>query len=136
MKPAGKIPDDLDHPFWGLREDDGSYPEKSYLFRTGDNVSYALEDFFQHNGVFVSMYGDRRAHSDSYGTCVEHKALDRCLDMLDEGYKPTAADWTPAVRYWLTNYNMQPPLRLIALIVGRRYKINTDEFKVVESEWV
>ncbi len=116
---------DYDHPFWGLQEDNGSFPAKTYLFRKeGGGCSYALEDFFQHNGVFINGLRGTKAHSDSYMTIVCYEQLFQCLDILDKEYKPSAKDWLPAYKYWSQNSNMQPPLRLVAWEIKRRYKIN------------
>ena len=118
---------DYDHPFWPLIGDDGNLPEKNYFFKTEHNVAYALEDFFQHNSVFTDSSGGKR-HSDSYGTLVDFTNLDKCLALLDEHYKPEPNDWLPAIEYWLTNPNMQPPLRLVALTIARRYRVDVEEF--------
>lgn len=129
MKPEGTIPiDDYDHPFWGLSEEDNGYPEKEFIFRpeTSPELTYVLEDFLQHNAVFTDGRGNKR-HSGSYGTIVEFAALDAALKHLDDKYHPEASDWEPAIRYWLTNPNNQPPLRLVALTIARRFSIDTTD---------
>lgn len=118
-KPTSASSVDLDNPWWGC-SDDGKPPPKAEMFRTEYDVSYGLEDFFQTNGVFVNGITGRRCHSDSYMTVASFTALDAALKLLEEAYHPTLEDWTPALRYWLENPNMQPPLILVARCIARR----------------
>ena len=74
-----------------------------------------VEDALQDAKVFVSGINGRTCHSDSYMTVVDFAALDtwmraRAFD------KPTLEY---CINYWLTNENMQPPLKLAALSIKR-----------------
>lgn len=118
------------HPLWGLSEDDG-IPPKSVLFNSDYQSVMAMEDFLGHNEVFINGFGatKRTCHPDSYGTIVDFDALKKALDFLNETYAPTAEDWKYHLRYWLTNPNMQPPLRLIAFTIAGKLNIDIVELQ-------
>jgi hypothetical protein len=89
---------------------DGVPPEKAVLMEDMG----ALEDFLQHNKVFINGLSGRTAHMDSYMTVVDFIALEKALALLTETYKLESQDWVKPVTHWLMNPNMQPP----ALIIG------------------
>ena len=119
---------EFSHPLWGLGEDDG-IPAKPVLFKGTWESTMAMEDFLQHNRVFVNGITGQTCHSDSYMTCVDYQALDKALGVLEEHYKPTVEDWKAHLRYWLTNQNMQPPLKLVALCLCRKLGVPSALFK-------
>lgn len=82
-----------------------------------------IEDYLQENKVFVNGITGRTCHSDSYMTIVEFKALDQALS----DSKFSKERWAESVEYWLTNPNMQPPLRLVAFQVCRKFAIPEPE---------
>ena len=115
----------IDNPWWGT-SDSGEAPERIFLFPRGDTGdSMMMEDFLQHNEVFINMTSKRPCHSDSYGTLIDYAALDAALKLLNDAYSPTAEDWLKHVTYWTTNPNMQPPLRLIGRQLKLQYDITT-----------
>jgi len=113
---------------WGL-EDDESPPARDTFFPpTDDSVWWYgaqmhLEDFLQHNCVFYNLLSGRSCHSDSYMTGVAYQNLEAALDLLQETYAPTAEEMQRHARAWLGNPNMQPPLRLVAVTVQRRWPL-------------
>lgn len=75
-----------------------------------------VEDSLQEAAVFWNPFLDQPAHSDSYGTLVRYPQLDAWW-----ASRPfTAEQLRGCVDYWLTNPNMQPPLRLVAGFVQRQ----------------
>ncbi len=115
--PKDELP--YSHPLGGLSED-GTIPKKELLFENTD----AMEDFLQHNRIFINPFMGTTCHSDSYGTVVDFAALDKALAVLNEHYQPVAKDWMKHLKYWLGNSNMQPPLRLVALTIARKYGVD------------
>ncbi len=72
----------------------------------------AIEDFLQEKGVFINGISGKPAHADSYMTCVDFVALNAV-----KATNPfIRAQWAEAVKYWNTNPNMQPPLRIVAFL--------------------
>ena len=116
---------EFSHPFWGL-SDDGCMPKKSVLFSEGNHDP--IEDFFQHNAIFINGRG-QTCHSDSYGTIVDFSALEKSLTLLNEEFSPTKEDWIFHLSYWLGNPNMQPPLRLVALTIARKFGVDVAPFE-------
>ena len=118
-----------DNPWWGLDGSDGA-PEKQTLFtqpnKHGYSSTWAMEDFFQHNNVFMNSRG-QRCHSDSYGTLVDFSALDKCLKLLEDQYHPTPDDWRGLVKDWTEGGNHQPPLRLVGGIIKSKTETKKDE---------
>lgn len=75
-----------------------------------------IEDHLQSHHVFLNGISKQPCHSDSYLTTVSFDALDRAWEA--GGF--SSQDWSQAIEYWLTNENMQPPLRLVALTLKRK----------------
>jgi len=98
--------------------------QKSDLFSKdgADYIWEAMEDFLQEHEVFKNGLNARPCHSDSYMTIVDFKALNKALDELDKKWKLTLDDWSATLRYWNENPNIQPPLRLVAATIERRYE--------------
>lgn len=119
---------------WGFEEGDGP-PEKTELFPPDvpRASTWGMEDFLQHNGVFVNGMTDRTAHSDSYMTVVKADRLERSLAILQEAFAPTPEDWKVLTDHWLGSPNMQPPLRLVALTICRKHGITPAE--IDHSKW-
>ena len=61
-------------PMWILTEDNGTITPKDKVFDS-EELPMVLEDFFQHNSVFLGMRG-QKCHSDSYGTIVSRVKLE------------------------------------------------------------
>ncbi len=78
----------------------------------------ALEDHLQANHVFKNGFDGRPCHSDSYMTIVDFAALDAAFAKSEF----SADDWKVGCEYWLTNENMQPPLRLVGHTIERKLK--------------
>lgn len=75
-----------------------------------------VEDSLQLAGVFRNgLQPEQTAHSDSYMTIVEYPILNEWLKT--QPFTPERL--ADCVDYWLTNPNMQPPLRLVAKAVQR-----------------
>lgn len=114
----------LSDPFWGIADDDGNVTKQS-LFATSEeqitNVVWAMEDFLQHNKVFISGIDGRTCHSDSYGTIVDYEALETAVKVLKDKFDLTLDDWKITLDYWLGNPNMQPPLKLVASYIQRKF---------------
>lgn len=119
-------------PLWMLTEDDGSLMPKSSLFMPENHAQLALEDFLQHRAVFIGP-GGRTAHCDSYNTIVDFGALDKAMAVLEEQYHPTKEDWLPAVNHWFHGINMQPPLRLVAIMIATKFGIELVDACVVAT---
>jgi len=129
--PCGVYDSIDDYPWFG--HDNNEPPPRTDFFGPSDDlhVSYGrrlrLESFFQHNGVFINGVRGTPCHMDSYMTCVDFGALDRCLALLDEQYEPAAEDWSAAVNMWVNGINMQPPSRIVGLIIANRYHVDVAE---------
>lgn len=79
-----------------------------------------LEDALQEAEVFRNGFRpEQTAHSDSYMTIVDYDSLESFF--AKEGFSPE--QWQIAVNYFLTNPNMQPPLKLVAYMAIRRLKL-------------
>jgi len=124
---------------WGFKAEDKP-PEKVELFPAEDSAPEdlwlactSIEDFLQHNGVFVNGIRGTTCHMDSYMTIVEYARLDRCIILLEKHYAPTKEQWRRLTDHWLCNANSQPPAR----IVGRHIcsKFNIEPGRVDESQW-
>ena len=127
---------DYNHPLWSLVDlDNDKLLEKSCVFTNED----AITDFLQHNAVFINgiTYGRNNqkvtCHCDSYGTIVDFEALSKAIAELDKVYQPTAEDWRYFTDHCLGSPNMQPPLRLVALTLCRKY--NIPEKQVEMEQW-
>lgn len=79
-----------------------------------------VEDSLQEAGVFYNgIRGPgHTCHSDSYMTCVDFGELEKWY--AKELFSKEQFEY--CIEYWLTNPNMQPPLRLVALTITRRMK--------------
>lgn len=75
-----------------------------------------IEDHLQSHGVFRNGFDGKPCHSDSYMTLVDFPSLDAAFAVSE--YNPE--EWRYACNYWLTNENMQPPLRLVARTLMRK----------------
>jgi hypothetical protein len=120
---------------WGFNADE-PVPVKQELFPAPDfkGVStWAMEDFLQHNGVFVHGVRGNSCHSDSYMTVMSYDRANKCVDLLQETFSPTPEEWKILTDAWLSNPNMQPPLRLFALLVCRRFNISAAQ--VDPAKW-
>lgn len=115
---------DFEDPFWSVANEDGTL-EKTNFFPSDPeqfDMIGGVEDFLQHNKVFINGITGNTAHSDSYMTIVDYDALEKALNAVDDKFKPTKEDWKVCIDYWKNNVNMQPPLRLVSAYIGRRYK--------------
>lgn len=105
---------------WGHGEDE-PVPDKTSLFprdEPGHGPSTSgMEDFLQHNGVFLNALRGTPCHQDSYMTMVSYGRLEACLALLKETFAPTLEEWKVLTDEWLGNPNMQPPLRIVARLV-------------------
>lgn len=78
-----------------------------------------VEDSLQTADIFFNgSTGRRNCHSDSYGTCVDFAKLDAWWNTQ----KFEIEQIKYCVEYWKENVNMQPPLRLIAFTLERKFK--------------
>ena len=93
----------------------------------------SIEDFLQHNGVFVNGIRGTTCHMDSYMTVVEYARLDRCIMLLEKHYAPTKEQWRRLTDHWLCNANSQPPARIVGLHICGRFNIAPG--RVDESQW-
>ena len=75
-----------------------------------------LEDSLQEAHIFLNGIRGTPCHSDSYMTVVDFVALDKW--MAEQKFEREALEF--CVNYWLTNENMQPPLRLVAMTIQRK----------------
>lgn len=118
---------------WGYNAKDGP-PKRIEFFGRAPEYTFFLEmeDFLQHNGVFFNPMKNCTCHSDSYMTCVSYANMDFALDLLEETYHPTAAEWMDCLKYWMTNPNCQPPIRIVAAEIMRRNNITPTEVKNYE----
>lgn len=92
--------------------------EKAVWVDNHDTIM-AIEDHLQSHRVFRCGFDiERTAHSDSYATVVDFPSLDAAFAASEF----SANNWRFACNYWLTNENMQPPLRLVALTLSRKLK--------------
>ena len=80
---------------------------------------WEIEDYLQSKNVFLNGITNKPAHSDSYMTIVDYNNLDEVLQ--DNPYN--LSSWKEAIEYWLTNENMQPPLKLVAKAAQRYFKL-------------
>lgn len=124
---------------WGY-EANTPPPEKVELFPAEDSAPEdlwlactSIEDFLQHNGVFVNGIRGTTCHMDSYMTVVEYARLDRCIILLEKHYTPTKEQWRRLTDHWLCNYNSQPPARICALHICSKFNIAPG--RVDESQW-
>lgn len=78
-----------------------------------------IEDFLQNKNVFLNGISNKPCHSDSYMTVVDYNALDDVL----QNNPFTLESWEKAIHEWLTNTNMQPPLKLVGLASKRFFKL-------------
>jgi hypothetical protein len=124
---------------WGY-ESSSQPPAKVELFPAEDSAPEdlwlactSIEDFLQHNAVFVNGIRNTPCHMDSYMTCVVYARLDRCLEILEKQYAPTKEQWKRLTNHWLCNANTQPPARICALHICSRYNIAPG--RVDESQW-
>lgn len=111
---------------WGLESSD--MPDKDELFHSGN--TQALEDYLQHNGVFVSSVDGKPRHSDSYGTLLHYERATAAITLLQGKVKPEVEEWLPILRVWLECPNMTPPLRLFAAMVARVIGVEWSIFKI------
>lgn len=86
-----------------------------------------LEDFLQHNKVFVNGMTGRPSHSDSYMTCVDFNVLDATIKLLNETVGAVPSDWLPFAKSWAFGINMQPPFRLVGRLLIRKAGLVPDE---------
>lgn len=124
---------------WGYKSNDQPPPKERYFPAddcTDDELWGAcrwLEDFLQHNGVFVNGIRGTTCHMDSYMTVVEYARLDRCIILLEKHYAPTKEQWRRLTDDWLCNANTQPPARICALHICSKFNIAPG--RVDESQW-
>jgi len=113
--------DDTFNP-WGWNADDKPEP-KGEIFKAADepDVLYGIEDFLQHNQVFLNGLRNTPCHMDSYMTVVDYKAVDKALKLLHDTYAPTKEDWQVLVDAWDTQPNTQIPAKLVATEVRHLY---------------
>ncbi len=78
---------------------------------------WEIEDSLQDAMVFVGSDG-RLAHSDSYNTIVDYKALDAWYTKQTFG----ADDLGKASDYWKSNTNIGPCLKQVAYFIDRRLR--------------
>ncbi len=112
---------------WGFGKGYEDKPTKQEMFSNNFNGKWdyvstdCVEDFLQHNEVFKNGFDNRTCHMDSYMTCVDHAALETALNILTEEYKPTAEEWNNLVKTWLANQNNQPPAKMVAYYIQRKF---------------
>lgn len=112
---------------WGFGKDYEDKPSKDEMFNgtCGGRWKYvstiAIEDFLQHNEVFKNGIRGTSCNMDSYMTIVDYNALETALEILVEEYKPTAQEWNNIVEAWLGNPNNQPPAKLVAYHIQRKF---------------
>jgi hypothetical protein len=117
--------DDFDNP-WYMSLEDGELPSKERFFPKPNEHEYSntwfMEDFLQHNSVFVSGFGSvrRKSHCDAYGTIVDFAALDVAYNLLVERYHPTEQDWSGILKSWSEGVNSQMPLKLVAIVIRHK----------------
>lgn len=123
-----EIPEDsIYNPFFACEK------KWEYFFTKSDDkdIIYPhrliLEDFLQHNKVFVNGISGRPCHSDSYMTCVDFNALDQAVKLLNETVNAVPSDWLPFAKTWAFGINMQPPFRLVGRILIRAAGLVPDE---------
>jgi hypothetical protein len=112
---------------WGFGKDHEDKPSKEEMFLNNfdgkwNQVStHAIEDFLQHNEVFKNGFRNTSCHMDSYMTIVDYHALETALDILIEEYNPSPKEWNNIVEAWMSNPNNQPPARIVALTIKRKF---------------
>lgn len=116
-------------PFFGYEKKWEYFFTKSDDNRIIGSHQLTLEDFLQHNNVFVNGMTNRPCHSDSYMTCVDFVAFDKAVKLLNETVKAVPSDWLPFAKNWAFGVNMQPPLRLIGRILIRYAGLKPDEIE-------
>jgi hypothetical protein len=124
---------------WGYDSSDAP-PKRCEYFPKPDAPSdhvwgacTSIEDFLQHNAVFVNGIRGTTCHMDSYMTCVVYARLDRCIEILEKQYAPTKEDWRRLTDHWLCNANTQRPARICALHICSKFNIAPG--RVDESQW-
>ena len=124
---------------WGFDAADKP-PEKGEYFPSmeapSDHVWSActrIEDFLQHNAVFVNGIKGTSCHMDSYMTIVIYDRLDKCIALLVEQYEPSKEQWKRLTDHWLTNYNSQLPARIVGIEICHKFGLEIG--KVDESQW-
>lgn len=80
---------------------------------------WEIEDYLQGKEVFLNGISGKPAHSDSYMTVLDYNNLDGVL----QNNPFSLESWKEAIDYWLTNENMQPPLKLAAKAAQRYFKL-------------
>jgi hypothetical protein len=80
------------------------------------DTTMEIEDHLQAHGVFRNGFSGQPCHSDSYMTLVDFPSLEAAF--ATSVFSPK--NWRDACEYWLTNENMQPPLRLVAHTLTRK----------------
>ena len=112
---------------WGFTAEDKP-PKKHEYFPSmeapSDHVWSAciyLEDFLQHNGVFVNGLRGTTCHMDSYMTIVKYDRLDKCVALLVEQYEPSKEQWQRLTDHWLRNANSQPPVRIVGIEICHKF---------------
>ncbi len=98
------------------------------------NDTSAFEDFLQHNGVFVNGLNGKTSHPDSYLTIILEDQLNKCLDFFEKTFSPTKEEWKFLTDLWLSNPNMQPPLKMVALKIC--HYNNIEPATVDKSQWI
>ena len=117
--------DDFDNP-WYLSMEDGKLPSKERFFTKPNEHGYSntsfMEDFLQHNWVFIAGFGleKRKSHCDAYGTIVDFAALDVAYNLLVGQYHPTEQDWSGLLKTWDEGVNSQIPLKLVAIVIKHK----------------
>ena len=124
---------------WGFTAEDKP-PEKDEYFppmtaspETVWACCLGIEDFLQHNGVFVNGIKGTPCHMDSYMTVVDFARLDKCIALLVEHYEPSKEQWKRLTDHWLTNYNSQPPARIVGIEICHKFGVEIG--KVDKSRW-
>lgn len=118
---------------WGF-EESSPPPKKEELFPDDELPStWGIEDFLQHNNVFLNGITGQPCHSDSYMTVLDFKASEKCVTLLEETFKPIKKDWQNLVNSWLGSPNTQPPLRLFAGLLVAKFELVKPE--IDHSQW-